>query len=145
MQGYENLLQNGDYVTLLASTTITAAVTGVTTTPLTKYDGAHYIIFESIFTYGSGGTTAKFWLQTSLDGSTWIDIANHAFTTASAKKVSAVSIYTALTAGTTPGDAALADNTIVDGLFGKSFRLKYTTTGTYAGGTTIEIYGGFRG
>lgn len=145
MQNNSDVIQNGYYQTLVATTTLTTAVTGVTTTPITRFDGAWYLVWESIFTYGSGGTTAKFWLQTTLDGSTWIDISNHAFTTATASKVSALQTSVALTAGTTPGDAALADNTIVNGLFGSAFRLKYTTTGTYAGGTTFAHYIGFKG
>jgi len=127
---------------LLAPTTITTAVTGTTTTPETVMAGMKYLCVEAQFTYGSSGTTAKVWVQTSLDGGvTWIDVMNFAFTTASASKVSAVVTSTALAAGATPTDGTLADNTIVSGLLGDRVRLKYTTTGTYAGGTSLRVDG----
>lgn len=137
---------NAQRVVFLAATTIAAAVAGITSTPKTGLAGAQYVAIESIFLYGAGGTTTKVWLQTSLDGgATWIDIANHAFTTAALSKVSAVVSTTALAAGATPGDAALADNTIVSGLFGDRFRVKYTTTGTYTGATSLAVYGCIKG
>jgi hypothetical protein len=89
--------------------------------------------------YGSSGTTAKFWLQTTFDnGSTWCDIANLARTTASLNTVVSTTLTsgTALATPTTLTDGTLADNTIVQGLLGSQLRLKYTTTGTYAGSTT---------
>ena len=44
--------------------------------------------FEAIFTYGSGGTSADVYVQTSFDGgTTWVDICNFHFTTASASKL----------------------------------------------------------
>jgi hypothetical protein len=39
----------------------------------------------------------------------------------------------------TPVDAALADNTAVDGFLGLIYRVKLTTTGTYTGATTFAI------
>jgi hypothetical protein len=125
--------------------TITAAVTGVTTftygaVGLTGLGGARYVGFQGILTYGSGGTTVKAWLQTSFDnGVTWVDIANMAFTTATLTKVGAVSTSIAAAAPATPTDGSLADNTINNGLIGDRLRIKYTTTGTYAGGTTLKI------
>lgn len=127
---------------VLYSATITAAVSGsAPTTPQTVLSGMSYLVCEAIFTYGSGGTTAKAWVQTSLDGGvTWIDIMSFAFTTATASKVSAVVVSTALAAGITPGDAALADNTILSGLLGDRIRVKVTTTGTYGGNTTLVVH-----
>lgn len=126
---------------LLASTTITTAVTGVTSTPVVfKGGSAQYVAVQAKLTYGSGGTTVKAWVQTSLDGgTTWNDIMNFAFTTATATKQSAVVSTTALAAAVTPGDAALGDNLILSGLIGDRIRVKYTTTGTYAGGTTLKL------
>lgn len=131
---------------LLLSEGITAAVTGVTPDPTAtvpvRRSKPTTVAVESIFVYGSGGTTAKVWVQTSLDnGATWFDIVSHAFTTASASKVSACSNRIApASQGFTPGDGALADNTIIQGVFGELFRAKLTTTGTYAGGTTIAVW-----
>lgn len=125
--------------------TITTAVTGVTTyaygaVGLTGLGSARYVNFQSILTYGSGGTTADVYLQTSLDGgTTWIDVANHHYTTATATKVSAVTTGIAPAAQAfAPGDAALSAGTIIQGILGDRIRLKLTTTGTYAGATTLK-------
>ncbi len=92
------------------------------------------------FTYGSGGTTADAYLQTSLDGgTTWIDIAQFHFTTASARFVYNLNGQTAVTAEYTALDGSLAANTSKDGILGPQFRVKYSSTGTYAGGTTLSV------
>ncbi len=128
---------NGQYIKMDATAITTAAT--VTTTPVTLMAGVQYVIAQAKFVYGSAGTTTKAFVQTSLDqGVTWIDIMQFAFTTSSAVKVSSTVSTTALTAATTPGDGALADNTIVSGLMGDRLRLKYISTGTYAA-TTIEV------
>lgn len=130
----------GQRFTLLAPLTITAAVGATGTTPVTGLAGAKSLTVQAKFTYGSGGTTAKVYVQTTLDGGvTWIDIMCLAFTTATATKVSAVVMSTALGPSVTPTDGALADNTILSGLFGDQLRLKYVTTGTYGGGTTLSV------
>jgi len=137
----------GRNVILLPTTTITTAVTGTVTTGIGQLIAPTYLGLQAIFTYGSGGTTAKFWIQTSFDrGVTWCDIVNFAFTTATATKIASVNGFPA--AGVTPvapTDGTLADNTLNNGLFGTHWRVKYTTTGTYAGGTTIQIFGNLRG
>lgn len=127
--------------TLVAPLTITAAITGVVVgAALALQLSARYLAAQAIFTYGSGGATAKFWVQTSLDGGvTWIDIMSFAFTTATLTKVSGVQLFTALGPAITPGSGALADNTIINGLIGDQIRVLGTTTGTYAGGTSIAI------
>lgn len=140
------LHQAGQQIILLPSTTITTAVTGIVTVPTSvtglRLSGMYYLAAHAIFTYGSGGTTAKFWVQTSLDGgTTWIDIMNFAHTTASLSRMSAVVATTALAAVTALTDGTLADNLIVSGLLGDRLRVKYTTTGTYGGSTTISIEG----
>lgn len=126
---------------LVPSTIITAAITGVVVGPVvTALGAARYLACQAVFTYGSGGTNAKFWVQTSLDlGVTWIDIMSFAFATTTASKVSAVVWSTALAAGVTPASATLADNTILSGLIGDQIRVLGTTTGTYGGSTTIAI------
>lgn len=129
--------------TLLPATTISTAVNGLVTDRVfvgQVPDGCTYLAAQASFLYGSGGTTAKAWIQTSLDGGlTWCDIMNFAFTTAAAAKVSAVGLRVALAAGVTPTDATLADNTILNGLLGDRLRVKYTTTGTYAGATSLKV------
>jgi hypothetical protein len=45
----------------------------------------------------------------------------------------------AVTSIATPTDGTLADNTAVNGLLGSNLRVKLTTTGTYAGETSLVI------
>jgi hypothetical protein len=127
--------------TLLPTTTITGAVTNiVTTADVLDLAFQRGVLLNANFVYGSGGTTADAWVQTSADGGvTWYDVANFHFTTASAKKLCNLSARTAVTTLATPGDAALTANTSLDGLLGDRLRVKYTTVGTYAGGTTLQI------
>src|SRR5712691_878680 len=123
---------------LLPTTTITTALTGFVSDSISLgqiSDTSAVLGAQATFTYGSGGTTCKSWVQTSLDGGlTWIDIMSFAFTTATLVKVSVASLYIATAAALTPTDGALADNTILNGLLGDRVRAKVTTTGTYAGG-----------
>jgi hypothetical protein len=94
---------------------------------------------QANFTYGSGGTSADAYVQTSLDGgATWTDIANFHFTTASARKIYNLSAATPVASIATPNDGSLSSNTAVDGILGTHFRIKYATVGTYAG-TTLQI------
>lgn len=126
---------------------ITTAVSAVTTgsASLMLPAGIVSVGVQFNFTYGSGGTTAKFWLQTTFDnGATWVDIANLAATTASLRRLYNLD-NTAVTSIATPSDGALSDNTCVNGLLGDRLRVKYTTTGTYAGSTTIAVHAVLRG
>lgn len=97
------------------------------------------LTLQATFTYGSGGTTADAWVQTSLDGgSTWCDVAHFAFTTASLRSVTSVTSLKSFAQGAAT-DGTLAAGTVNDGLFGPLWRVKYTTAGTYAGGTTLRV------
>lgn len=91
---------------------------------------------HALFTYGSGGTTCVVTVETSLDqGSTWIEIARFAFTTANAQR--AINLTKApVTTVYTP--AALSDNTVKDGLLGDRMRARVTSTGTYVS-TTLAL------
>lgn len=132
--------QRPDAVLTLLSETVTTAVTGSATTARVVPVSASVVALQINFTYGSGGTSAKYYVQTSLDGgTTWVDIACFALTTSTARRVSVVHLATAVTANTTPSDGALTDNTILNGVIGDRFRVKRTTVGTYAGGTTVVI------
>ena len=129
---------DGQYINMAAAT-IGAGAT-VTTTPTTLLAGMKYLVAEAQFVRAAGGTDCKAYVQTSLDqGVTWIDIMCFAFTTSTASKVSAVSSTIALAAAVTPGDAALSDNTILNGLLGDQVRVKYISTGTYTGATTLQV------
>lgn len=97
------------------------------------------ITLQANFTYGSGGTSADAWVQTSIDGgTTWCDVAHFTFTTSSLRSVTSVTSSKSFTQAA-PTDGTLAAGTVNDGLFGPLWRIKYTTVGTYAGGTTLRI------
>lgn len=102
-------------------------------------DVSHLELFAS-FDYGSGGTSAKAYVQTSLDGgATWIDIACFAFAQADASKMSDVSANAVLLPSTVPTDGTLADDTVRDGVIGDKIRVKLIVVGTYAN-STITVY-----
>ncbi len=123
----------------LVSETITTALTAVSRGEASGIFGVKALVVEANFVYGSGGTNLKAWLQTSLDGGVnWIDIANFAFTTTSGRKVTTLDLDAVATA-VVPTTATLGDDAIVDGILGDSFRVILTTTGTYAGDTTLNI------
>lgn len=95
------------------------------------------IACQANFTYGSGGTTCKTWLQASLDGGvSWWDAIAFSFTTANA-----VSIGVAAPTGFTAAAAAFGAESagVVSGVWGSWWRVGFTTTGTYAGGTTLRV------
>jgi hypothetical protein len=88
---------------------------------------------------GSGGTTVRAYLQTTPDdGTTVVDIACVLFGTASEQALLNFSALTPKTTQVTPGDAALADDTAIDGILGTKVRLKVVSTGTYAGSTVLS-------
>ena len=127
---------------VLLDAILTDAVTGAVTDPVTLPAGCASLALQAAFTYGSGGTSAKAWVQTSLDGgATWCDIACFAFATTTARKASALTVNVALAAATAPTDGTMADNAILNGLLGSQFRVKYTTVGTYADDTRLQIHG----
>jgi hypothetical protein len=126
-------------VAILPVTTIAGASGGIGD-PMPLPRGCSYLACLADFAYGSGGTTVKAWVQTSLDGgASWCDIMNFAFLLAAARKVSAVTVDIALGPAVTPTDGALADNTIVNGLLGDQVRVRWTSTGTYAGATSLKV------
>lgn len=125
---------------LLAETVLTDAVTGQASAERLLPAGTKALAVQVNFTYGSSGTSATLYVQTSLDrGVTWIDIACFAVTTASARRASVVHLNTALAANVTPADGALADNTILNGILGDRVRTKLTSVGIYAGNTRIQV------
>ncbi len=72
-------------------------------------------------------------------GVSWIDIANFHFLLVSLRSILNISLLTAIAAAYTATDGTLAANTTKDGILGSLFRCKYTTVGTYAGGTTLRV------
>lgn len=123
---------------LLPTTTITTAGAGTTTNAINFNTDVISLDMMAVFDYGSGGTSAQFWVQTSIDGTNWHDIANFAFATADLVKEAACTSTLAHTHRTAT-DGTLADNTVINGFIGNQLRVKYTTVGIYAGSTTIKI------
>jgi len=104
-------------------------------------DGIAGATFDLQFIYGSGGTSGKVYLQTSLRDPTattdpGIDVACMTFAQATKSKV--FDIEAAPLTFTTPTDGALTDDTILQGALGTKFRLKIITLGTYATQTLIS-------
>lgn len=100
-------------------------------------DGVTSLSAQLQFAYGSGGGTGKAFLQTSLDGgNTAIDVACITFATSS--KVDVFTLAAGSAAIVTPGDGALADDTLRDGILGDRVRLKVVTSGSaYATQTVL--------
>lgn len=126
---------------VLMNETITTAQTASTKTAIAGLARAKSLAIECIFTYGSSGTSAKVWVQTSFDGgTTWLDIANFAHTTSSLSRAYNLSALTPITTVYTVTDGSLSNDTCKDGLIGDQLRVKFTSTGTYATATTVAVY-----
>lgn len=105
--------------------------------PVISLVGMQSLTASLRFAYGSGGTTVRAYLQTSLDGGNrWIDVACVLFETASEEKVLNLSALTPKGL-TTPSDGALTDDTVIDGILGDRVRLKVVSVGTYAGNSVL--------
>lgn len=106
---------------------------------VTGFDGLLAMCAQLRLAYGSGGTSIKAYIQTSLDqGTTPIDIASVVFGTASEVVALNFSALTPKLTQVVPTDGALSDDTAVDGILGDRFRLKIVSTGTYAGSTVLS-------
>lgn len=131
----------GAPVTLLNATlagAVTADVSSGVIVP--RLQRVESLTLQAVITVAGGGTTAKAWVQTSLDGgTTWVDIASFAFTTSTATRIYHLTPV-AVTSIATPTDGTLTDNTAVNGLLGDRFRVKLTTTGTYTGASSFVIH-----
>lgn len=142
----DNLHGDAQTLVLLAPLTITTALTAVTTTAVSRLAGSYTLIVECKFVYGSGGTSADVYVQTTLDGGiSWFDIMNFHFLVASKTQAMQVGMYAAVATPADLVDGALAANTSLSGVLGNKLRLKYTTVGTYATTTTLAVYGSVKG
>src|SRR5947209_1520653 len=123
------MLNPGDYS--LCDASPTTAIASVAQTPIQNLEGMIAATLLLKFSYGSGGTSAKAYVQITLDdGVTWIDVACRAWTNVNETKVINLSGLTPI-AAFTPSDGAMADNTLQDGVLGSAMRVKLLTTGTY--------------
>lgn len=105
---------------------------------------ANSVSVQWVFLYGSGGANVNAWLQTTLDGgATWFDIAAMpTVTTSAATKIQSVNMFPSTPvaiAGVVPTDGSLAQATVLNGIIGDRFRVKWTSTGTYAGLTSLAV------
>jgi hypothetical protein len=126
---------------LLLNIPITAASGPLATAPFHTRGIAppSSIVLQATFHCGSGGTAVDCDVQTSIDGVTFLDVANFNFAATSARLLFNLSALTPQTSQLTPTDGTLDPNTCIDGIIGHLWRCKYTTTGLYAGGTTLRI------
>ena len=140
---------NSQRLVILPPLTISTAISATATTPITNLGGMSYLAVEAVFLYGSGGTNANVYIQTSLDGGlSWIDIMEFVFTTSALTKVNSTSIYQTSAspyAPITPSDGSLTASTAVPGILGDRIRAKYVTTGTYGGATSLALYAVVKG
>ena len=129
--------------TMLAASPVPAAVAGsaIATSLVAELANAGHITAQFTFDYGSGGVSATYWLQTTLDGgATWIDIACVQFTTADAVKIVNIDAGGYVSPGYVPGDGVLAPGSVMDGIMGDRLRIKQTIVGTYAASTiSVDI------
>lgn len=132
-------------MTTLLNIPITTAVSAQTTSTFQLRPGPGgalptNLALQANFTYGSGGTSADAYVQTSLDGgTTWVDAAEFHFTTSSARVLYNLNSSTPVTTQYAATDGTLSANTAKDGIFGSMWRVKYTTVGTYAASTNLRI------
>jgi len=90
------------------------------------------------FLYGSGGTSVDVYTQTSFDNSFWMDVFDIQVTTAAATKLASTGPVTTGAVATLT-DGTLAANTAKNGIIGRFWRVKWTSVGTYAGATSLEV------
>jgi hypothetical protein len=124
-------------ITLLAKT-LAGAVTAELHGPVGVDARPSSLVLYVKFVRAAGGTTAKAWVQTTVDGTNWFDIACFSYTTTDAQRMCTLTDV-AVTTIATPADGTTADNTVVNGFLGSAFRVKLTTTGTYSGASSFTI------
>jgi hypothetical protein len=131
------------FTSLYFKKTLTTALTASVPHTIVLKKAPSRMTVQFNFVYGSSGTNVNAHIETSLDGgTTWIEIAHILFATASERKVYNLVSVTPIT---TQYDAttALANDVVKDGILGSQFRANITSTGTYAGTTTLEITASF--
>jgi hypothetical protein len=106
-------------------------------TYLDRLDGMLSATIYANFTYGGGGTSLAAYVETSLDGITWIEVARFSFTTLSAAKIINISAGTDILSAYAP--AALSNDTGKSGIFGYRWRCRATSVGTYTNNTTLSV------
>lgn len=133
---------------LMPAATITTAQATVNGTPGGFYQPAGKftsLLLRGAMAVGTGGATLDAWVQTLIDDLGWYDIANFHWVNTPSQFAFNLSSLTPVTAEVTLGAAqSLAANTVRDGLLGARYRVIWTSTGTYSGGTTLRVDAVFR-
>jgi hypothetical protein len=126
---------------LMPTTTITTAVGPLTTTVVHTIRPFLSAIIKADFVYAGGGTTVDAWVQCSADReTTWHDVVNFHFTQSSMVRYVNISGMTVQTTPTALTDGTMGANSATDATLTTTFRVKYTTTGTYTGTDTIKVW-----
>jgi hypothetical protein len=127
---------------LMPTTSITTHVdAGITSTTSTIRPFLSAMIKADFVYAASAATTVKAWVQCSADrGTTWHDVVNFAFTTASLVRYVNLSGMTVQGTPTALTDHTASDNTSTDDTLTTVFRVYYITTGTYGAGTTLKVW-----
>lgn len=121
---------SSDLTIAAASTTICTAVTGLSS--------AVALLASFHLDYGAGsGGTVRAYLQTTLDSTTWVDIACVLFGTAAKTVILNFSALTPKLTQVVPTNGTLTDDTAIDGIIGSKIRVKVVSTGVYSGATTL--------
>ena len=129
-------------MTNICSESITTAKTGQIAAlgAVSGFNAPRAISLQARFTYvASAATGVDAYVQTTIDGSNWFDIAEFNFTTASAQKFQNCVGETAVNSATTLTDGTLTANTSINGFLGVQYRVKYTSVGTYGAGTSLAV------
>jgi len=124
----------------LCALALTQPLAGVSLSPVVVHGGVRALDLQArLDVVGSPGTSAKAWVQTSIDGgATWLDLACFAFPATSAVKAARLP-GSALRSPAAISEGTLADDTASDGPFGERLRVKVTSVGTFGAGTTLTL------
>lgn len=112
----------------------------VTTTPVYQARAVPPdMTLAATFVFGSGSASIDAWVQTTVDGLNFLDVANFHFAGASGSGIFNLTAETPITTAITPGDGVLAAKTAIDGIVGSKWRIKFSSSGTYGGNTHLAI------
>ena len=125
------MLNPGDYS--LCDLAITTALNAVAQTPMQNLEGMLAATIEARLACGSGGTSAKAYVQVTLDGGADMD-RRGLLRLRHGERNEVINLrgLTPKLTPLTPSDGAFADDTFVDGVLGSAMRVKLVTTGTYS-------------
>ncbi len=124
---------------ILPVTAVTAAVSTTSTAIKQFTRNPRHLTAQAQLVGGTSGTSIDAWLQTSIDGeATWIDIAQFHVTNTPVILVVNLSAQTPV-GSFTPTDGSMSSNAVKDGIIGSKLKVKWSSVGTYATGTTFTV------